>query len=270
MIRLPSDLGGALLAQSALIRGWLAQLPYEVFGQPSSLPGWDVRMLTGHVLLVHSGALRTLHRPADQASLQIQASPEIQAPLQIHQYVSRYRPEHEHIQQMTEEVAADHTPDELLSELDLAIRDLRARLAEPLPRVVVAARGPIGATDYLVTRVIELLAHSDDLSRSLPDRQPIALDRKALGVGVRGLAGMLAAKFPGRSVEVRVPPFTAVQAIEGPRHTRGTPPNVVETDGQTFLRLATGRADWAEAVADGRVRASGNRADLSEQLPLLS
>jgi uncharacterized protein (TIGR03083 family) len=257
MIRLPSDVGEALLAQSALIRNWLAQLPYEVFGQPSFLPGWDVRMLTGHVLLVHTGALRTLHRPSDEP------------PLQIHQYVSRYRPEQEHVQQMTEEAAADHTPDELLTELDLTVRDLRARLAEPLPKVVLAARGPISGTDYVVTRVIELLAHADDLSRSLPGREPIPLDRKALGVGVRSLAGMLAVKFPGRSVEVRVPPFTAVQAIEGPRHTRGTPPNVVETDGLTFLRLATGRADWSEAVADGRVRASGNRADLSEQLPLL-
>ena len=67
-----------------------------------------------------------------------------------------------------------------------------------------------------------------------------------------------------------MPPFTAVQCIEGPRHTRGTPPNVVETDPLTFLRLATGRLAWAEALANGSVRASGNRADLSEQLPLLN
>jgi hypothetical protein len=96
--------------------------------------------------------------------------------------------------------------------------------------------------------------------------QPI---RPALAAAVRGVAGLLPARYPGRSVEVRVPPFTAVQCIEGPRHTRGTPPNVVETDPLTFLRLATGRLAWAEAVADGSVRASGNRADLSEQLPLL-
>ncbi|MDQ1722803.1 MAG: hypothetical protein QOI26_2537, partial [Pseudonocardiales bacterium] len=65
-------------------------------------------------------------------------------------------------------------------------------------------------------------------------------------------------------------PFAAVQCIAGPRHTRGTPPNVVETDPVTFLRLATGRADWSQALAAGQVQASGNRADLSEQLPLLS
>lgn len=77
----------------------------------------------------------------------------------------------------------------------------------------------------------------------------------------------LAARAPGRSVEVRVPPHGAVQAIEGPRHTRGTPPNVVETDAPTWLALVTGRIAWADAVADGRVRASGERADLAGHVP---
>ncbi|WP_207947867.1 sterol carrier family protein [Occultella glacieicola] len=73
---------------------------------------------------------------------------------------------------------------------------------------------------------------------------------------------------PGNSVEVRVPPAGVVQAIEGPRHTRGTPPNVVEMDGQTWLGLATGELTWADQVAAGRVRASGQRADLTGVLPL--
>jgi hypothetical protein len=84
------------------------------------------------------------------------------------------------------------------------------------------------------------------------------------------LAEILAAQAPGRSVELRVPPFVAVQAIEGPRHTRGTPSNVVETDPLTWLRIATGRLAFAEAVGRGAVRASGSRADLSEYLPVLS
>ena len=79
----------------------------------------------------------------------------------------------------------------------------------------------------------------------------------------------LAQVAPGRSVEVRVPPFAAVQCVEGPRHTRGTPPNVVETDPRTWLELATGTLDWATAMAAGRITASGNRADLSAHLPLL-
>lgn len=79
----------------------------------------------------------------------------------------------------------------------------------------------------------------------------------------------LATGSPGNSVEVRVPPAGAVQAIAGPRHTRGTPPNVVETDMTTWLRLATGRLSWQEAVVAGSVSASGLRADLSAVLPLL-
>lgn len=73
---------------------------------------------------------------------------------------------------------------------------------------------------------------------------------------------------PGNSVEVRVPPAGAVQAVAGPRHTRGTPPNVVETDPATWLGLATGTVTWVDAVTDGRVRASGERSDISDLLPL--
>jgi hypothetical protein len=59
-----------------------------------------------------------------------------------------------------------------------------------------------------------------------------------------------------------------VQAVAGPRHTRGTPPNVVETDPLTWFKLATGRLAWEEAVRTGTVRASGPRSDLSAYLPL--
>jgi hypothetical protein len=91
-------------------------------------------------------------------------------------------------------------------------------------------------------------------------------ETRVLRDAVRALLADLAARAPGRSVEVRVPPYGAVQAVAGPRHTRGTPPNVVETDPTTWVLLATGRLAWADAVADGRVRASGNRADLSDHL----
>ena len=81
-----------------------------------------------------------------------------------------------------------------------------------------------------------------------------------LPTAVRYLLQLLAEKAPGNAVEVRVPPFAAVQCVDGPRHTRGTPPNVVETDPRTWLLLATGRLDWDAAVAGGAVRASGTRA----------
>jgi hypothetical protein len=93
--------------------------------------------------------------------------------------------------------------------------------------------------------------------------------REALRAAVTFLLGVLADRAPGKAVEVRVPPYAAVQCIEGPRHTRGTPPNVVETDPVTWITLAAGRAGWAQAVAAGKVRASGPRSDLSAWLPLL-
>ena len=92
--------------------------------------------------------------------------------------------------------------------------------------------------------------------------------RAVVGAAVKTAARWLAQHVPGRSVELRVPPHVAVQCIEGPRHTRGTPPNVVETDAATWLRLATGTTSWSAAVAAGAVTASGNRADLSPYPPL--
>jgi hypothetical protein len=93
-------------------------------------------------------------------------------------------------------------------------------------------------------------------------------ERAVLRDAVRALLTELSRRAPGRSVEVRIPPFGAIQCVAGPRHTRGTPPNVVETDPVTWLLVATERVSWSDAVRDGRLRASGIRTDLSEFLPL--
>lgn len=106
--------------------------------------------------------------------------------------------------------------------------------------------------------------------RALPvgqDGEPLA-DRATLKELVRTTLMFFGQRHPGKSVEIRVPPFSAVQAFEGISHTRGTPPNVIETDGTTWAALATGVLTWPDAVASGRVRASGTRADLAEYLPL--
>ncbi|HEY2557525.1 MAG TPA: sterol carrier family protein [Diaminobutyricibacter sp.] len=95
-----------------------------------------------------------------------------------------------------------------------------------------------------------------------------ASDTRSLATAVRYLLQLLAERAPGNTVEVRVPPYGAVQCIPGPRHTRGTPPNVVEMDAATWLALATGRSTWDEAVAGGAVHASGQRADLAALVPL--
>ncbi|WP_225878446.1 sterol carrier family protein [Spongiactinospora rosea] len=99
-------------------------------------------------------------------------------------------------------------------------------------------------------------------------RRGLRPEREAARYAVRHLLDRLAAAAPGRSVEVRVPPYAAVQCVPGPRHTRGTPPNVIETDGLTWLELATGELSWDDAMAAGRISASGSRADVSEYLPI--
>lgn len=98
-------------------------------------------------------------------------------------------------------------------------------------------------------------------------REP-GVDRPTLATAVRYTLETLAQRAPGNSVELRVPPFGAVQCVPGPRHTRGTPASVVETDSDTWLALATGGLVWAEATAAGLLRASGARSDLSPWLPV--
>jgi hypothetical protein len=96
-----------------------------------------------------------------------------------------------------------------------------------------------------------------------------SVDRSTLALAVRYTLQLLAEQAPGGTVEVRVPPHGAVQCIEGPKHTRGTPPNVVETDASTWLALATGALSWTDARGAGRVHASGQRADLAAVLPVV-
>jgi len=93
-------------------------------------------------------------------------------------------------------------------------------------------------------------------------------DRDALKAAVKQSLAVLQERAPGRAVEVRIPPFAAVQAVPGRTHRRGTPSAVVETDAQTWLDLCHGRQTWEQAVAAGRVRASGERSDLGCWLPL--
>ena len=94
-------------------------------------------------------------------------------------------------------------------------------------------------------------------------------DRDDLRLLTKHLLALLVAKAPGGAVEVRVPPFAVAQCVEGTRHTRGTPPAVVETDAATWVALAVGDLDWADAAGDGRVVASGERSDLGPLLPLV-
>ncbi|GAA3827500.1 sterol carrier family protein [Nocardioides panacisoli] len=105
---------------------------------------------------------------------------------------------------------------------------------------------------------------ADALAR-LAAGEPARADLRVL---TKHFLALLEQRAPGRSVEVRVPPYAAAQVVEGVRHTRGTPPAVVETDAATWIALATGDLTWPAAVEAGRVAASGERTDLSPYLPL--
>jgi hypothetical protein len=87
---------------------------------------------------------------------------------------------------------------------------------------------------------------------------------------VKATLALLVAANPGRAIEVRIPPYAAVQCGDGPTHTRGTPPNVIEMDADIWLALANGATNWAAAIQTGKINASGARADLTDYLPLLS
>lgn len=245
----------AFREQSALLRRYLQVVTAEQAERNSVLPDWDVRTLVGHLVLVHEAMSGDLHRPTKAT------------PIAAHEYVQQYRGSAGELHDASVALTGAAGVDELVDRMNVAADALATVLTGDLPAVVQAGRGPVRTLDYLTSRVVELVVHADDLTRSLPE--PVPLARAAVALTVRSLAEFLVVRAPGRTVEVRIPPFVAVQAIAGPRHTRGTPPNVVETDPATWIRLATGRTDWSDAVAAGLVHASGQRGDLSEYLPLL-
>lgn len=257
----PSAATAALIDQGRAISCWLGDLPGDSYERQTVLPGWDARMLIGHLVLVQRRLVLALGTPTRDR------------PLAPYAFVAGYRRRTDAIADSTAEATGDHSGPELVAAFGEAAEATARALAEPYPAVVRAGGGPIRSQDWVETRIIELVVHADDLSRSFEDQTPVPLVGSALGRATRTLAQMLAEAHPGRSVEVRVPPYAAVQCgtgDPGPTHRRGTPPNVVETDPVTFLRLATGRTGWSAAVAAGDVRASGPRADLSQVLPLLS
>jgi uncharacterized protein (TIGR03083 family) len=218
----------------------VAALPDAAFATPSRLPGWTVADLVVHI----AGAAAALRRATSLDLTTGGGAPaeEIVDPAG------------------TEAVGLD--PAKVRARLRGDVEAATAQLAgADLDDLVPTSGGRIRLGDFLVSRVVEGVVYGLDLG--------VPPARDALRIAVRALAGALAAKAPGRSVELRVPPFTAVQIVAGPRHTRGTPPGVVEATPEAFVELAAGRLPWADAVADGRVAASGERADLRPFLPLL-
>jgi len=227
------------------------------FDRPTRLGDWTVAQLVAHLTLSMSGVARYLT-----------GSPAPAPGMDTRDWADRCAPAGAAVDERATAMAEGARPAELRGALRTARLEAEAALAGVAPDFAVAARfGAMRLTDYLATRCVEATVHTLDLAAALGVEPPV--DRNAVAATVRLLTGVLAERSPGRSVEVRVPPYAAVQCVEGPRHTRGTPPNVVESDPVAWMELATGRVGWAEAVETGRVRASGERADLSALLPIL-
>lgn len=248
----------ALAAQVETVRTAAHGCTPDQLTADSGLPGWDVHHLLVHLAGQIDAVPRLLAEPAPAARRPgTDLSRWAVSTAGIADLLDA-RTRREAVEVKDPAAAVDAAAEELEPVLEMAVRE----------DVLLPHRfGAMRALDFAVTRLVELVVHTDDLARATGS--PLSLDRYALASTVRVLADALAARAPGGAVEVRVPPFAVVQCVEGPRHTRGTPPNVVETDPLTWVRLATGRLGWEHAVAAGAVSAGGPRANLTAQLPVL-
>ncbi|MEU9114916.1 sterol carrier family protein [Streptomyces sp. NPDC048483] len=245
----------AVTAQFDHVREAVQGLAPEQFALPTRLGDWTVRELVAHLSMAVGSVARNLREPApSRVETELMDWPFATAPVAAG------------IDADTRALAAANDPYDLLTRTAEGLADALPQAADD--RVMTTRVGAMRLADYLVTRCIELVVHTDDLAAATGTEIPY--DRQAQAIATRLLADALAVKAPGGSVEVRVPPFAVVQCVEGPRHTRGTPPNVVETDPLTWLRLATGRTAWGEALDAAAVSASGERADIGGYLPVLS
>ncbi|MFI0258563.1 sterol carrier family protein [Streptomyces sp. NPDC017056] len=250
----PARTRAAVTAQFGHVRDAVRQLSPEQFALPTRLGDWTVRELVAHLSMALEQVPAALAQPAPPAQEVTLAT-----------WPSATRALAGKVDEIARETAAAAAPADLLDRA--AARYTEAVAGAPGDRLLAARIGAMRLDDFLVVRCVELVVHTDDLAAATG--LDIPYDRQALAAATRLLADALATKAPGGSVEVRVPPFAVVQCVEGPRHTRGTPPNVVETDPLTWLRLATGRTAWPAAVEAADVSASGERADLAPYLPLM-
>ncbi|MEU9732409.1 sterol carrier family protein [Streptomyces sp. NPDC048002] len=247
----------AVFAQLGHVREAVRGLTGEQLASPTRLGAWTVRELVAHIGMALTAIGRALDLPEpDRPDAVLLDWPFATA---VHSAA---------IDEFTRGVVRDH-PD-----LGVYLAEVADTLEQQLDthpggRLLRTNAGALPLADYLVTRAVELVVHTDDLNAAVPGLD-VPQDRQALAACTRLLADALAAKAPGGSTEVRIPPYAVVQCVEGPRHTRGTPPNVVETDPLTWIRLATGRLEWRRARDEARVMASGERADLGALLPLMS
>jgi uncharacterized protein (TIGR03083 family) len=253
----PADAGAACVAQWAQVADAVDVVPDDQFSLPSGLPGWRVAELVAHLAMCAGSPARWLTAPVPERAQATAAD-----------YLLCLAATASSVDERTRSLALGKTPAQLREGVHDAVSSLRDVVTHTDPARVIPTRlAPMRFDDFLVTRCVEGVVHGLDLAPFVS--VSVEPDAGALRIATRALLAALVAKAPGHTVEVRVPPIAAVQCVEGPRHTRGTPSNVVELDPLTWVRLAAGRVPWGAAVADGRVRASGERSNISGVLPIL-
>ncbi|WP_261556979.1 sterol carrier family protein [Frankia tisae] len=256
------ELVAAVVPQWRRVADAVGELPAGRLAAPSPLPGWTVGDLAMHVGR-SAIALTQALAPAESLPATDQPPLAVPRPISAADYLTGSGARAESIADTARALAAATglagLRERLAAEVSAAAAAL-ARVTDDDP-VVATPGGPMLLTEFLRTRAVEAVVHGLDLGV-----EPL---RPALKVATKLFVELFAHRVPGHTVELRVPPFAAVQVVEGPRHTRGTPPNVVEAGPVAFVLLCTGRLAWGDAVADGRISASGERADLSRYLPLL-
>ncbi|MFJ9606352.1 sterol carrier family protein [Kitasatospora sp. NPDC101176] len=265
----PQKVRAALAAQTGALRAAVRALTAEQLDRPTGLGEWRVRELLAHLAVQLEFVPAHLDDPLEG-----------RAPLDLLGWVAAVGTVAPLLDEQARTRAAEEFaggPDAAAEAFDRAAEALTALLerpeaADPARRFEIRL-GSMLLSDMLVTRLVETVVHAEDLADALgPEAFPGGFphDRQAVAAVTRLLADAFADRAPGGAVELRIPPYAVVQAVEGPRHTRGTPPNVVETDPLTWIRLATGRADWVREVDTAAVSASGERSDLRGHLPVLA
>ncbi len=265
----PAKVRAALAGQTEALRAAVHRLCADpgaelLLAAPTRLGHWRVRELVAHLALQIGWVPRHLDQPLQG-----------RAALTLTRWVAGVGSVAELLDAGTREHADGAfagAPAEVAAEFDLAADELLALLsgsevADEQRRFEIRL-GSMTLSDMLVTRLVETVVHADDLAEAL-GLADFPHDRFALASVCRLLADSFAEQVPGGAVELRIPPYAVVQAVAGPRHTRGTPPNVVETGPLSWIRLATGRVDWASAVDSAAVTASGERSDLGGYLPVM-
>lgn len=262
-------MGSSTTQQRSAIRGIVEQGENLVDFVGSLRAAEFHRVVPGHDLPVHHVAAELL--VSQTVLLRALDQPTTQRPSALPDYCAGIGILRNRRVTLAREIADHDDGPALADQIRQAHHEVVHRLgSDDLPDVVAIDRSALRTLDLVRLIGLDWVLHSDDLNRAVPGHRPADIRRHALADAVRLLADILRSRHPGQSVEVRIPPFAAVQCGRPgePRHTRGTPPTVIECQPLPFLRLCRGREAWQDAVRHHHVTASGVRADISDWLPL--